>query len=181
VSPRAPLLLALVFALLAGCTGKRAQSTSPGESVSTRVGLDRTENARFPRQEAVEDRWRRTVFPPRFFSPVMPVFPSAAVADRVPSARVRVDFTVGTDGLVRDARAELLEEVPHGQDFAGASLEVLARWRFSPAWRLPREGESAPEAVVVLDYDAHLVFRFDLEVHERGGEVGVEFSGDPRP
>lgn len=170
-------LLALL--LLPGCSGKKARPSGPSESISTRVGLDRSEDVRVSRREIVEGRWRRTVFPPRFFSPVMPEYPPAAVEDRVPRALVRVDFTVGPDGLVRNARAALVHEVTHGEDFAAACLEALSRWRFSPAWRLSREGERESAPVVVLDYEAHLVFRFDLEVHEKGGEVGVEFSGGP--
>jgi hypothetical protein len=176
---RGATVFLLALLLLPGCSGKKARPSGPSESISTRVGLDRSEDVRVSRREIVEDRWRRTVFPPRFFSPVMPEYPPAAVEERVPRALVRVDFTVGTDGLVGDARATLLEEVVHGEAFAAACLEALSRWRFSPAWRLPREGEAVPGPVVVLGYEAHLVFRFDLEVHERGGEVGVEFSGDP--
>jgi hypothetical protein len=175
----AVFLLALL--LLPGCSGKKARPAGPSESITTRVGLDRSEEVRVARREVVEDRWRRTVFPPRFFSPVMPGYPPAAVEDRIPRALVRVDFTVNMDGLVDDARAALVEEVAHGEAFAAACLEALASWRFSPAWRLPREGESPVGGVIVLDYEAHLVFRFDLEVHERGGEVGVEFSGGPPP
>jgi hypothetical protein len=167
--------VALVVALTiaAGCSGKRPATASPRDVVETRVTVDRSDAVRTVQRETIENRWVRTVFPPRYFTEVLPDYPPAAVEARVPRARVRVDFRVGRDGRVHDARAAVVDEVPLAADFERACLGVIDRWRFSPAWRLVRDDTEADDPLILLDYEANLVFRFDLEVHEAGGPVSV--------
>ena len=122
--------------------------------------------------------WSSRVFPARYSEPILPEFPQEAVEARVVKATVRVDFLVGTDGLVRDLRVAAEEDAPHAELFAENCETVLGRWRFSPAWRLPRRDEKTDEPVVVLESRAHLVFRFNLEVQQAGGPVQMSFGAD---
>jgi len=115
------------------------------------------------------------VNPPLYFETILPRYPGAAEAARLPLVEVRVDFLVGRDGVPRNLTAEVVGGGELTDVFADVSIAAAWQWRFSPAWRLATD-PLAPDPIDTLDYRARLVFRFDLDVYQAGGTVGVDFT-----
>ncbi len=169
-------VLALAAVLTASACRKKPPEPVPGAAVGGRVSM---QSAASP---SVNTDWARRVYSARFSTPVLPVYPPQAIEARIEQASVRVDFVIGVDGLAHEVTAEAQEPLPPPElvsAFEEACLEVAERWRFSPSWRLRREGEIGDDPVTLLDSRAYLVFRFDLSIHEQGGDVEVSFGDDP--
>jgi len=171
---------ALSAALLAqalsgvGCVGRHKVPTED-DSWRTRVSLEETDASR-ARASVRQERtpWTERLFTPIYSKAVLPDYPVEAESVGAPPVRVRVDFRVGADGLAHDVRTTVLDASAHAELFAGNCVAAMERWRFSPAWRLAGNPQEGDGVIVLLDYKAQLVFRFDLEVD---GGAGVLESG----
>jgi hypothetical protein len=163
---------ALVLALGCSCARRVPAVAAEPQDVRARVSLERPTSP----TDSARGEWAETVFPARYSQPLLPVFPPEAIEAGVASASVRVDFLIGTDGLAREVRASLVQPVARGELFLLACDGLLDRWKFSPAWRLPRPGESVAGPVVPLPSRAHLLFHFDLAGTDAPGRVQVSFG-----
>jgi len=162
-----------LLAFSAACRKKPDAIESPGDLISGRVSLER------PAPTVSESTdWKLRTFPARFSKPILPEFPLVAVESRVESASVRVEFVIGADGLAHQLTAVVTQDVPHSDAFIAAALEVMGRWRFSPAWRLVRDAEEAEHGIVLLETKSFVVFCFDLSRFESGDAIEVSFGED---
>ena len=162
-------VLLLTLALLLASCEKKSPQTVPDE-VRTNVAVERGQ------QGSAVVATKPVAFRARYDVEILPDYPPEAVEARVSPVEVRVDFRVGKDGLAHGVRAATTNEVPLAEAFEEACVEILERWRFSPAWRLRRDDEPGDDPIVLIESRASLVFRFDLEVSRAGGEIEVDFD-----
>lgn len=172
---RVPALLATALVLVVSggaCRKQPPAKTVAGTQVAGRVSLRPAETG-----SSDNTNWASRIYPARMSRPILPAFPAEALESRVPLATVRVEFVIDVAGHARDVRATATDAVPHAAAFEAACLAVAEAWRFSPAWRLSREGDEAGTPVVPVEFGAYLEFQFDLAVHDAGGAVEVLFGG----
>lgn len=170
MKPVLSCVLACTVLAIAGC-----KKQPPELRADPRVSVQRPTS-----EVTVRPGWTSATYPARYERAALPTFPAEAVEAQVDRATVRADFTVLVDGRARDIQLTMLNDVPAAELFLAACDETLARWRFSPAWRLANGDERSTTSVVLVPSKAHLIFHFNLAVHQSGGDVGMTFgAGGP--
>ena len=160
--PAVGLLFVILLAALGGGCVKRG-TISVDAVTEGRVSLEEPARAQVDGGSTDPTAPLAQVFPPQYSEEVLPEFPGELLGSGMPPVTVRVRFRVGIDGRAHGAAAEISDGAPEPERFASICEEVLARWRFSPAWRLALEGEPDDDGIVPVESRGYLTFHFEID------------------